>query len=32
MPLSVVKSLYKHPLTEKGLEVFLADHKKANTK
>ncbi|MBP9681535.1 MAG: fructose-6-phosphate aldolase [Bacteriovorax sp.] len=32
MPLSVVKALYKHPLTEKGLEVFLADHKKANSK
>ncbi len=32
MPLSVVKSLYKHPLTDKGLETFLADHKKANSK
>ncbi|MBC7540762.1 MAG: fructose-6-phosphate aldolase [Bacteriovorax sp.] len=32
MPLSVVKALYKHPLTDKGLEAFLADHKKANTK
>ncbi len=32
MPLSVVKALYKHPLTEKGLEAFLADHKKANSK
>ncbi|MDO9183380.1 MAG: fructose-6-phosphate aldolase [Bacteriovorax sp.] len=32
MPLSVVKALYKHPLTDKGLEVFLADHKKANSK
>jgi len=31
MPLSVVKALYKHPLTEKGLEAFLADHKKANS-
>lgn len=30
MPLTVVKALYKHPLTEKGLEAFLADHKKAN--
>jgi transaldolase len=30
MPLNVVKSLYKHPLTDKGLETFLADHKKAN--
>ncbi|NOT78625.1 MAG: fructose-6-phosphate aldolase [Bacteriovoracaceae bacterium] len=32
MPLSVIKSLYKHPLTANGLEAFLADHKKANTK
>lgn len=32
MPLSVVKALYRHPLTDKGLEVFLADHKKANSK
>jgi transaldolase len=32
MPLSVIKSLYKHPLTTNGLETFLADHKKANTK
>lgn len=32
MPLSVVKALYKHPLTDKGLEAFLADHKKANSK
>jgi transaldolase len=32
MPLSVVKALYKHPLTDKGLEVFLDDHKKANLK
>jgi transaldolase len=32
MPLNVVKSLYKHPLTANGLEAFLADHKKANTK
>jgi len=31
MPLSVVKSLYKHPLTSSGLEAFLADHKKANS-
>ncbi len=31
MPLNVVKSLYKHPLTDKGLETFLADHKKANS-
>jgi transaldolase len=32
MPLSVVKALYKHPLTTIGLETFLADHKKANLK
>lgn len=32
MPLSVVKALYRHPLTDKGLEAFLADHKKANSK
>lgn len=32
MPLSVIKALYKHPLTTNGLEAFLADHKKANTK
>ena len=31
MPLNVVKSLYKHPLTANGLEAFLADHKKANS-
>jgi len=29
MPLSVIKQLYKHPLTDAGLEKFLADHKKA---
>jgi transaldolase len=32
MPLNVIRSLYKHPLTDKGIEIFLADHKKANTK
>jgi len=32
MPLSVIKSLYKHPLTTNGLETFIADHKKANSK
>ena len=32
MPLNVVKALYKHQLTEKGLEQFLADHAKANHK
>ena len=26
MPLSALKSLYKHPLTDKGLETFLKDH------
>ncbi len=31
MPLSVVKSLYRHPLTDKGLEIFIADHKRANS-
>lgn len=30
MPLNVVKSLYKHPLTENGLKAFLADYEKAN--
>lgn len=29
MPLSVIKQLMKHPLTDSGLEKFLADHKKA---
>jgi transaldolase len=29
MPLSVIKQLSKHPLTDVGLEKFLADHKKA---
>lgn len=28
-PLSVIKALLKHPLTDSGLEKFLADHKKA---
>lgn len=28
MPLSCVKSLFKHPLTDIGLEKFLSDHKK----
>ncbi|MEI8346738.1 MAG: fructose-6-phosphate aldolase [Pseudomonadota bacterium] len=30
MPYSVMKSLFKHPLTDKGVEQFLADHAKAN--
>ena len=29
-PLSAMLSLLKHPLTDKGLETFLADHKKLN--
>jgi transaldolase len=28
LPPSVIKSLYKHPLTDRGLESFLADWKK----
>jgi transaldolase len=31
MPLKVMKSLYAHPLTEKGLASFLADHARANS-
>ncbi len=30
-PLSVIMSLLKHPLTDSGLEKFLADHRKANS-
>lgn len=30
-PLSVILGLLKHPLTDSGLEQFLADHKKAET-
>ena len=29
-PLSVIKALLNHPLTDSGLAKFLADHKKAN--
>ncbi len=29
-PLSSIKGLFKHPLTDIGLEKFLADHKKVN--
>ena len=29
-PLKVIMDLLKHPLTDSGLEKFLADHKKAN--
>ena len=32
MPLGVIKQLYKHPLTDIGLEKFLADNKKAAEK
>jgi transaldolase len=30
MSISVVKTLFRHPLTDRGLEAFLADHAKAN--
>jgi transaldolase len=30
-PLSVIMALLKHPLTDSGLEKFLADHKKVNS-
>ncbi len=30
MPFGVIQSMIKHPLTDSGLEKFLADHKKAN--
>lgn len=30
-PLSVITGLLKHPLTDSGLEKFLADHKKVNS-
>ncbi len=30
VPLKVILDLLKHPLTDSGLEKFLADHKKAN--
>ncbi len=30
MPYKVIESLFKHPLTSKGLDQFMADHKKAN--
>ncbi|MDX1905993.1 MAG: fructose-6-phosphate aldolase [Bacteroidia bacterium] len=32
MPLSVIESMIKHPLTDSGLEKFLADHKKLHSK
>jgi len=31
MPLSVIKALLKHPLTDLGLEKFLDDWKKLNS-
>ena len=31
-PLSAILQLLKHPLTDSGLEQFLADHAKANAK
>src|SRR5690606_5254733 len=31
-PLSVITGLLKHPLTDSGLEKFLADHKKVNAR
>jgi transaldolase len=30
-PLNVITGLLKHPLTDSGLEKFLADHKKVNS-
>lgn len=30
-PLNTIMGLFKHPLTDMGLEQFLADHKKANS-
>jgi transaldolase len=32
MPLPVIKQLYKHPLTDIGLEKFLADYEKSQEK
>lgn len=31
IPLKVIKALFNHPLTDIGLEKFLADHNKANS-
>ncbi|MGN6470269.1 MAG: fructose-6-phosphate aldolase, partial [Rhizobiaceae bacterium] len=28
VPAKIIKALYNHPLTDKGLEAFLADWKK----
>ena len=30
-PLHLLMELFKHPLTDKGLEKFLQDHKKNNS-
>jgi transaldolase len=30
-PLSAIKGLFNHPLTDLGLAKFLADHKKVNS-
>lgn len=30
IPFKVLKALFNHPLTDMGIELFLADHKKAN--
>ena len=32
MPAKVLNAMFKHPLTDKGLETFLADWKKAQSK
>ena len=32
VPPAVIKALFKHPLTDKGLEAFLADWKKTGQK
>jgi transaldolase len=31
MPFKVIEGLFKHPLTDKGLEQFLADYQKNNS-
>lgn len=31
IPFKVIKALFKHPLTDKGIAQFLEDHKKANS-
>jgi transaldolase len=31
LPAKVLDQMFKHPLTDKGLETFLSDWKKANT-